>query len=489
MEPIELRDLDAARRFVAEGLWLQRAVKPNPATVKSTLEWAMEIAASGQPLPPVGFIGDLGHIALGADSDHRPKEALHIPGWPPTLVRMYEDHVLGKLYADATFERAGDALKKYSEKDRIKGIAYIVNQMQARANIPGVYLSPAVIRGLRDSNHEEVLASAMERMLSAGPSPLLVTLYEQLVAAARRMNESLVREDITALEDRSALGDMGQYVALLQIHRAKAALVEELPALCVRPLPNRREVPTRVLDEDQYPVGGYTSISTKCSIESLLHSQLAYIEERDDEPDLFDVKFTRNELFYYSRDENQFLRRRRAFVFVLSPDLIALKYHPHVLVPDMSDKDKNIQRIVMLMATILALVEKLTDWLSTDAIHFEVLFVQDGEKKPLAEASLLMKLLLRERIERGDATIEHVASSQKALERIQILSQQAQVHALIAATEPVEVELDHAVTTQVIVDGPRPQLGDGASMVYTLDGENAFEVWQATVLRVLELWV
>ena len=294
------------------------------------------------------------------------------------------------------------------------------------------------------------------------------------------MNESLVREDITALEDRSALGDMGQYVALRQIRQTTAKLVAGLPARPVRPLPNRREVPTRVLDEDQYPVGGYTSISTKGSIESLLHSQLAYIEERDDEPDLFDVKFTRNELFYYARDENQFLRRRRAFVFVLHEDLIALRF---------KDAELPYQRIVMLQSAILAMVEKLTDWLSTDAIHFEVLFVQDGEKKPLAEEALLMKLLLRELIERGDATIEHVASSQKSRERIQGLSQQAQVHALIAATEPVDVELDTAVTTQVIVDGPRPQLGDGASVVYTLDGENAFEVWQATVLRVLELWV
>ena len=57
-------------------------------------------------------------------------------------------------------------------------------------------------------------------------------------------------------------------------------------------------MPTRVLDEDQYPVGGYTSISTRGSIESLLHSQLAYMEPES--PDLFDMKFVRDELFYYS---------------------------------------------------------------------------------------------------------------------------------------------------------------------------------------------
>ncbi|HEY3787217.1 MAG TPA: hypothetical protein VGL71_00125, partial [Urbifossiella sp.] len=320
MEPIELRDLDAARRFVTEGLWLQRTVKPTAETVKHALEWAMEVAAGGHPLPPVGFIGDLGHLAFGTDAEHRGKEILHIPGWPPALARMYEDHVLGKFYADPMFERAGDALQKYQDRDRIKGLAYVVNQLQARAKIPGVLLPPAVIRGLLTANRDEVLSAAWERLMRDGPSPLLVKLYEQLVAAGRRMTETLLKEDITALEDRSALGDMGQYVALRQIRQTTARLLGRLPDRPIRPHPNRKEVPTRVLDEDQYPVGGYTSIATKGSMESLLHSQLAYIEENDAEPDLFDVKYARDELFYYSRDENQFLRRRRAFVFVLYPD-------------------------------------------------------------------------------------------------------------------------------------------------------------------------
>ena len=146
----------------------------------------------------------------------------------------------------------------------------------------------------------------------------------------------------------------------------------------MKPLVGRKEVPTRVHDEDQYPVGGYTSLSNRGSIESLLHSQLAYME--DESPDLFDMKFVRDELFYYSRDENQFLRRRRAFVFVLFPDLLAARF---------KDPELPHQRIVMLQSAILALVRRLTEWLSTDAIRFEVLFVQDGEKKPLAEEATL----------------------------------------------------------------------------------------------------
>src|SRR5947199_210934 len=172
MEPIELRDLDAARRFVAEGLWLQRAVKPSAATVKPVLDWAMEIASSGHPLPPVGFVADVGHVALGADAEHRAKDAPHVPGWPPALGRTYEDHVLGKLYADWTFERASDALRRYQGKDRARGLAYLVTQLRTRAGFGGVMLPPAVIRGLLAANSDEVLGAAWDgRTCSTSSTP------------------------------------------------------------------------------------------------------------------------------------------------------------------------------------------------------------------------------------------------------------------------------------------------------------------------------
>jgi hypothetical protein len=246
----------------------------------------------------------------------------------------------------------------------------------------------------------------------------------------------------------------------------------------VKPLVGRKEVPTRVLDEDQYPVGGYTSISNRGSIESLLHSQLAYME--NETPDLFDIKFVRDELFYYSRDENQFLRRRRAFVFVLFPDLIAARF---------KDPELPHQRIVMLMSSILALFRKLTEWLSTDAIRFEVLFVQDGTKKPLVEEATLMELLLREPIERGDGLVTWIQDKSSLIVHLNRLARQSQVHCLAAAAQPFEMDLESVVVTELVVDAARPEIGSGDGAVAVLEGEEAFDVWQETVLRVLQLWL
>ena len=478
MEPIEVRDLELAKRYVLEGVWLQRAVKPSSSTVRAVLEWAMEIASSGHPLPPIGFIADVGHVAFGADAEHRLKDPLHVPGWPPSLARTYEDHVLGKLYADWMFERAGDALRKFQGKDRTKGLAYVINQIRDRAGTGGVMLPPAVIRGLLITNPDDVLASGWDSLMRDGPLDIHLRLYEELAAAGRRMSDVLAKEDIDALEDKSALGDMGQYVALRQIRQTMARIQALLPARPVKPHIGRKEIPTRVHDEDQYPVGGYTSLATRGTIESLLHSQLAYMEEES--PDLFDIKFVRDELFYYSRDENQFLRRRRAFVFILFPELLAARF---------KDQELPHQRIVMLQSSILALIRRLTEWLSNDAIRFELIFIQDGEKKPLVEEATLMELLLREQIERGEATIEWLQNKSAAMDRLNRLSRQAQVHCLAAGTAPFELEVENVVVTELVVGGPRPEIGDGDGVVAELEGEDALDVWHETVLRILQLWV
>src|SRR3954464_6209124 len=106
MDPIVLRDPEEARRFLLQGLWFQRAMHPGAATVPHALEWALIIADAGQPLPPTGVVADLGHVALGRDRESRSrKDPVQIPGIPPSLMRTYEDHVLGKIYADWTFER------------------------------------------------------------------------------------------------------------------------------------------------------------------------------------------------------------------------------------------------------------------------------------------------------------------------------------------------------------------------------------------------
>ncbi|MCU0703950.1 MAG: hypothetical protein MUF18_08245 [Fimbriiglobus sp.] len=499
MTVVELRDPDAAREYLTQGLWLQRVLKPTAATVKAALTSALHIASGDQPLPPLGFVGDIGAVAFGTEGGKWSKQLPEIPGWPHTLTRAYEDHLLGKLFADWTFERASDALRRYSEADQGKGLAYVVKQFRARGKLGGVSLSPAVLRAMLTANPDELLRQGYDLFTRDGPNPILLAQYEDLVKAARRIAEILDPEDVIALEQRTALADMGEYVAHRQILQATARFEARLPTRPVRPLAGRREVPTRVLDEDQYPVGGYTSISTKGSIESLLHSQLAYMEA-EEQPDLFDMKFVRDELFYYSRDENQFLRRRRVFLFVFDPSLADAR---------VKDPELPYQRIVLAVAVVLAVVRRLTDWLSTDALRFELLFPPaKGGKSPLTSEAKLFEVLLSELRANGTAAVARVGgtdgknphtkadhfagvleSPEGVLAYCERASRTAQVQVLNIGTAPEWRELETAVMSALAVCAPTPTLTDGHGAKADLPADDPFEAWVEAVQKVLALWV
>jgi len=480
MNVVILRDADEAQRFLLQGLWLQRTVPPVGSTVKHILEWTLEIAAGGQPLPPIGVVADLGHAAYGADRDARaPREHLALPGLPPALMRTYEDHVLGKVYADWTFERASDAMRRFQGRDRARGLAYVIRQFRDRCSYGGIEMSPGIIRSLLEAQPEDLLRRGWESLTAHGPMPLVLDLYESLIAAVRRMAEVLALEDVIALEHRTALADMGQYVAHRQVLQTANRLEAGLPRHKVKPLAGRREVPTRVLDEDTYPVGGFTSISTKGSVESLLHSQLAYMErEAELRPDLFDVKFLRDELYYYSRDENQFLRRRRTFLFCLFPDLVRARF---------KDQDLPVQRIVMILGLLLTAVRKLSEWLSTDALKFEFLLIQDKEAKPLAQEGALLEMLFREQIENHTVEVKHFAELPGPFADRR--AQRSLCHLLAISAGGMDVRTELAIGTDLTVHGPRPEVRIGYEAPTEIRSDDATESWTATLERLLMLWV
>jgi hypothetical protein len=390
---------------------------------------------------------------------------------------------LGKLYADWTFERASDALKRIEVQKQPLGLAYIVRQIRERGDFGGVELSPGIIRGLlTGAKPEENLRRGWESLSQTGPMPLLIEHYEQIIAGARRMAEFLAVEDIIALEHQTALLTMGEYVAHRQVLQMAARLEGELPRHKVRPSGRTREVPTRVLDEDTYPVGGFASISNRGSIESLLHSQLAFMEpEKEQRPDLFDVKYLRDELYYYSRDENQFLRRRRTFLFVLRPDLIHARF---------KDADLPCQRLVLVLALILALVRKLSEWLSVDALLFEFLVLLDGDKNTLAEETKLLKLLYREQIDNGTVRVECLPESELEI-RMKQHARRSLCRGLFVSTESANIRADEAAVIELQVNGPKPALGmiNEISAEADMEVEEPFDRWAQTLLRLLREWL
>ena len=481
MNTYELRDLDEAHRFLCQGLWWQQAEVPAAATVRAALAWALQVAGGGQPLPPIGFIADLGHLAFRLDWEapaHR--AAVNVPNLPVNLLSTYADQVLGKIDGDSTFIRASAALRRFQGRDRGRGLAFLLNQFRERAGFLGVEFSPGVIKHALEMPPEELLNHGYESLRHDGPQPLLIDLYEGLIAAARRAPEVLGLEDLSELEAGTALEDEGPRLARRQVWQAVQALEHSLPHYRIAPAGRRLEVPTHLLDEDTYPVGGFTSISNRGSIESLLHSQLAYMEpEGAERPDLFDVKYLRDELLYYARDENQFLRRRRTFVFVLQPDLVTARF---------KDAELPYQRIVLLLAVVVALVRKLSEWLGNDALSFQVLFA--GKEETLVAERELLRKLLREQLANKTAAIHIAVPPKKVTELCREWSRRSLCHCLLlssAAVKPFEAE--EVAVARLRIDGARPQLAESGGKLESVEGEDAMDSWGQALRTVLGWWV
>jgi hypothetical protein len=480
MDTYELRDPEDARRFVLQGLWCQRVVPPSGVTVRTALEWAAEAASEGMPLPPVGFLADLGHVAFGLDLESRQtRNAVVVPSIPINLLRTYEDHVLGKVYADWTFIEASDALRRYQGRDKARGLAFLLRQFQERADFPGVEMAPGILRGLLEGVPEELLNEGWESLRQEA-DPLLTGLYDGLITATRRTAEMLSPTDLFELKHGYALHPEGERLARRQVLHAAEVLAASLPRHRVRPTPRRQEVPTRILDEDTYPVGGFTSISTKGTPESLLHSQLAFMEA-DDRPDLFDIKFLRDELLYYSRDENQFLRRRRTFVFVFSADLVKARF---------KDSGLPYQRGVMLLALTVMLVRKLTEWLTTDSLQFQMLFPtpEDARTPPLAAEMELLRTLLPEQIINGVLFLRRVAPGEPMTLCSQ-WSRRSMVHCLAAGVQPPALKPTDTVVNRLELSGARPSLGDADQPPALVEGEDPVDSWAQALQQILGRWI
>ena len=487
MAAIEIRNRDDARKFILQGLWLQQTVSPPvPRLIKDILTWSLEITNGGNSLPPIGFVADVGIEVFQLDKgENRAKiGGDQLPSLPTILRRTYEDYVLGKIYRDLHFERASDALRRYDKKQTwARGLAFLIGQIRRLTRFPGILLSPAILRAVRDLPEHEILDEGRTSWEKNGLMPLLQSCYQSMVDAFRNMADVLLESDVRALENGVALQPESQQLAHEQVMLASKQLREELTAKKLNPLPGPRDVPTRMLAEDCYPVGGYASITTHGGIESLLQSQLAYMEPTT-RPDLFDIKYLRDELFYYARDENQFLRRRQTFVFAFYPDLAAART---------KDPDVRFQRIIMLLGLIHAAVSKLTEWLNNDALRFVFVFLADDSAFALSPEYGLIDLLFREQIQNQNVQLLPVRKDEKptrlirAFELAQIcrnLAQRSLCHCLLLSTQVRSLEVDDIVINRLVLDDAYPSVGDAADSI-----SRPMDDWARTLERLLQIWL
>jgi hypothetical protein len=436
------------------------------------------MSSAGAALPPLGFFADVGCVALGSLLPGAPAEEADAGiGLEPGLAREYEDYVLGRLHADLSFQRAADAILGYQGRDRSRAVAFLLTQMSERCGLPGATISPATLKRLLEEPAADVLLEARQSIREAGLLPELTAQYEQLAASIRATGDLVSAEDIFELERGTALAEFGQRLALRQVLHAAAQMSRPLPVRKPRAAPRARAVATRLVAEDSYPVGGFSSLSNRGSIESLLHSQLIFME-RDERPDLFDIKFVRDELLYYSRDDNRFLRRHETFIFLFSPDTVAAR---------LKDVELPYQRIVMALALVVTAVRTLIDWLSGEGLRFELLFL-DASQPALDDEMELARMLLADQIANGTAVVERI-STDAAPTRCADAARRSLCRCLWISTIAREVVIEGVLPGSLVLDVPEPRLVLEGEPVATDAATSCSDQWLAAAEGLLRTWI
>jgi hypothetical protein len=231
----------------------------------------------------------------------------------------------------------------------------------------------------------------------------LTESYNSLVRASRHTAQLVTESDLFVLEHLSALRSSSQRLEVEQIVDAATQLSDSLPRR-MRRQSNRGRVPTDIENEAQFPAGGFSSIERAGSLENLVTSELIYMnDEGSTDVDLFEVRYVEGELLYYSRDESVLVREQRVFTFVLYPELVRAR---------VKDRDVPWQRLVVALGVIVALVQRLSEWLNESGLQFRVVFLRDPRTRstPLSAERKLCQILLGEWVDKGVATVEDAAS-------------------------------------------------------------------------------
>lgn len=438
-----------AEAFLAGALALSRDAAISTTWFEPSIR-ALEAAYAERPLMPAPTLAfDL--TALMNGERLAPVAAPAVESVREAL-RGYEDHVLARLTADRRWTRLTEALSSTPKELRAAAVGMTVSQVLQRLRLSGgTGVSTGVVRRLANRPVHEVLDAGRAALWVPALANRLSEGLHQLARAARRTRELLSDAEVFVIENFAALKGLGPRVALAQLAEVAQAVDERLPTRLRSNALEDGDAPTQLEEDSAFPVGGFSSISTTGSLENLVTSELIYMEQGlADElrPDLFDVRFVESELLYYSRDESVAVRRRRTLVLVFDASLVRAR---------VLDAREAYQRLTWALGSITALVRKLSEWLNTEALRFELIFVgtRTGES-PLEEERNVVSLLLREYRERGQLELLEAMSPVEAVRAARERHGQRGRIMLFATRPPSGLEGDAAPDALIDASGPRP---------------------------------
>lgn len=475
----ERLDGPRAEAFLSASMALARDAATSPTWFETSVR-ALEAAYSERPLlaaPTLVF--DLTALLHGERLLPVPSPGLEAVR---EAMRGYEDHVLARLTADRRWTRLTEAIAGLPKELRASAVGLVTAQLLSRLRLGGgTGVSTGLVRRFATRPPEEVLEAGRAALYDEVIAARIVEGLQELSRAARRTRELLSDAEVFLMENLAALKGLAARVALAQLAEAAQAIDEHLPTRLRGQAFEDGDAPTSLEEDSAYPVGGFSSISTQGSVENLVTSELIYMEQGDDpdaRPDLFDVRFVEGELLYYARDESVAVRKRRTLVLVFDASLTRCR---------VKDPGESYQRLVWLLGSVTALVRKLSQWLDSEALRFELIFTSDDEEAALSEEEGVLSLLLREYRERGQVDVSRASSAVGAI-RTAREAHRGRARVMLFATRiPSGLEGPAAADAIVDTSGPRPRVHWAEPVIEKAPGsQSAAEAWAETTRQLLD---
>ncbi len=452
--------------------------------------WSVALLAEMPKLPPIGMLVDF--AALFTQTVMIVGE-IPMPFVPPRLqgaLRSYEDHVLGRLRAAPNFERMKDQFVSLSVQHRGRALVLFVQRFLERIGfVEGQECQAGQLREAMRMPLGELVEMGTKALNAPGdPAEGLALAFEDLVRKSRRCAALVVPSDLFFMEHIGVLGDYSERLFIQQLAEVQAEFAAGLP----RRLPAKRsslqaQISTQSAAEEEYPAGGFSSISTSGALENLVISELIYMEDpepgRASEVDLFDLRYAEGELLYYTRDDSVFHREQRLVQMVLLPSLTSARQ---------KDEGSRWQRLVTAMGLLYCVVEKLVDVLGGETgLQFQIGFVQKDGQHPLLAEQKVLALLLDDWVSRGLVEVCAVDSYRSLVSSLEQMAVGREVDWIEfgcneqerSAALPKEFQVAH-----LDLGGSKPVLQWRHQRGETLEREVEIEQWkgwQAVALRLL----
>ena len=356
-------------------------------------------------------------------------------------LRAYIDHFLGALALSSVRVALQDARARLPEDTRPLADALLTERILRRCKTR--WRPPettAEVRRFMTQGAAEAIGRAVDQLPDCASD--LQDAVNELTVGARGCAHLLTPADVLLVENLSLLQTRSLRLAADQAVAAATELGRTLPVRVRRSSRGSGRLATRVQVESAFPAGGFSGVTQRGALQSLVTSELVYMDDGAD-IDLFDVRYVTNELLYYARDEGSLLRHRYTLHVCFDASLMDARRvaegHHH-------------QGTVAAMGLVKALLDGLVRWLGDTelALHLHVATGLD------TEATVLTALF-------GDALAQGVAHIHRS-----DLSTLRSTHA-----PPLVIHLHHAAPVD-----PHPS-------VLPIDVATV-ESWPATVRALAE---